>query len=110
MKVRFRLLVYSDWWVKLQYKPFLFWRDVWCVSELAYFLRDREYKWEEQLLQWQGLRLLYHSKPMIWSNSYEVCKELVRYVEEIWNKKLEWDKETEKELKERKRIISEIYS
>lgn len=110
MTVKFKLLRYSDWWVKLQYKPHLFWKDIWCVSELGIFLEWKRYEWKEKILQWQSLYVIWHTIPKPRSSNDRVCKEFVSYVEDLWNRELEKEERRKRKLKERDIITSEIYS
>ena len=109
MRVKFRLVRYADWWVKLQHREYLFWEDIGCISDLAEFLRKREYRWPEPALQGQWLCLNIHSVPKKWSNNNKVCRELVRYVEEIWNNELEDEEKRKRKLRERDMIEDIIY-
>ena len=107
---KFRLITYNDWWVNLEYKTFLFWKELPAIWELADFLRNNVYEWPNPNLKWCPLYLYTHTIPVSWSNDEEVCKEFIRYIEEIWDKELEKDRERNAKREQANKIKNIFYS
>ena len=107
---KFRLITYNDWWVSLEYKTFLFWKKFPAAWELADFFIDKVYEWPCPILKWKSLYISTHTRPLSWSNDEKVCKEFVRYIEEIWDKELEKGRERNTKRVQADKIKNIFYS